>query len=410
LFLGLIWLAIFLCVSRGITVMGKVSLILMPICPILLIVLLIRGLMLDGAFEGIMYYVTPQFESLLKPNVWMDAASQIFFSIGLAGGVIPALASYASTTQDLVIDTFVITCSNSFVELSAGFIVFSYLGNLAKTLAVPVGKVAASGPSLAFIVFPEALSKMPWSNFFCVLFFLTLLLLGITSAYTMVQSIVTSIRDFFPQFNVSFIAFIVCFFEFCLGLLYTTPVGYHLVDLVDHYTGIMLLVGGLAECFVVFVHSVPGVYSAFGSINNKFYVYRMPNLEELTTFSHENGSLVVIDYIRKCINRRTVIPVPRSWTYVISLFAPVVIVLMIFATIIFNPMYGNYPPAMQLWFGWLPFALGLFVIASFLFYHSKIRHRLSFAWRIRNTRMKYSSSASPPSYQKINIEMQNTDQ
>lgn len=411
LFLALIWIAIFLCVSRGITTMGKVSLILMPICPILLIILLIRGLTLDGAFEGIMFYVTPRFELLLKPSVWMDAASQIFFSIGLAGGVIPALASYASTTQDLVVDTFVITCSNSFVELSAGFIVFSYLGNLAKTLAVPVGKVAASGPSLAFIVFPEALSNMPWSNFFCILFFVTLLLLGITSAYTMVQSIVTSVHDFFPILNGSFITFVVCLFEFCLGLLYTTPTGYYLVDLVDHYTGIMLLVGGLAECFVVFLHAVPGTYTAFGSINNKFYLYHMPNPEETTSFSHENGSLLVVEYIRKCINRRTVIPVPKSWTYVISWFAPVVTVLMIFATVIFNPIYGNYPTSMQLFFGWIPFSMGLFAIAAFLFYYSQLRKRLSFGWRTRNQKFRLNKLGAPPPYEKINMEtMQDTDQ
>lgn len=401
LFLALIWIAIFLCVSKGIKVMGKVSVILMPICPILLLVLLFRGLALEGASTGILYYITPQFEMLLRPGVWMDAAGQIFFSIGLAGGVIPALASYASNEQDLVIDTFVITCSNSFVELSAGFIVFSYLGNLAKTLGVPVHDVAASGPALAFIVFPEALAKMPGSNVFCVLFFVTLLLLGITSAYTMVQSIVTSAKDFWPRVNISFIAAVVCLLEFLFGIVYTTPMGYSLVDIVDHYTSIMLLIGGFAECIVVLSHSISGSLRALPDEGNrKPFVYHFPIREESNSFYHDKNSLFLVEYLRKCINKRTMVLLPKPWSYSITWFNPVITVVMIFSTIIVAPAYNNYSSTLQFLFGWLPLSIGFFLILAFVFFHSKARERLSFLWHvycIRKTNRNF--------YNKLDIEM-----
>lgn len=404
LFLGVIWVAIFFCVSKGIKVMGKVSLVLMPICPVLLLILFFRGLALDGASKGIIYYITPQFDSLWKPSVWMDAAGQIFFSIGLAGGVIPALASYASNEQDLVVDTFVITCSNSSVELFAGFIVFSYLGNLAKTLHVPVHDVAASGPALAFVVFPEALSKMPASNVFCVLFFVTLLLLGITSAYTMVQSIVTSAKDFWPQVNLGFIAAVVCLFEFLLGMVYTTPKGYVLVDIVDHYTSIMLLIGGLAECIVVISHSVSGISRSLPTENNKKpFLYNAPDRNSQGSFYHEKSSLFLVEYFRKCINKRTVVLAPKAWNYCVSWFDPFVIVVMIFATIIMAPAYGGYSPTLQFVFGWLPVSLGLFFIAIFAFFNSKLRERLSFLWHVYCIR-KINRSA----YERFDVEMKQT--
>lgn len=49
---------------------------------------------MDGALDGILFYITPQWDQLLKPGVWGDAASQIFYSFGIGCGSLVALASY----------------------------------------------------------------------------------------------------------------------------------------------------------------------------------------------------------------------------------------------------------------------------------------------------------------------------
>ena len=61
---------------------------------ILLLILLVRGLMLPGALDGLHYYLVPQFERLLETKIWVDAAIQIFYSVGAGFGVHLAYASY----------------------------------------------------------------------------------------------------------------------------------------------------------------------------------------------------------------------------------------------------------------------------------------------------------------------------
>ena len=61
----------------------------------------------------------------------------------------------------------------------AGFVTFSYIGKLSKDLDVPIEEVAKSGPSLAFVVYPYAVTKMSHSPLWSILFFLMLLTVGV---------------------------------------------------------------------------------------------------------------------------------------------------------------------------------------------------------------------------------------
>ena len=69
----------------------------------------------------------------------------------------------------------------------AGFAVFSFLGHMAFKNCVSVDQVVASGPGLAFIAYPEAISLLPAAPFFSFLFFIMLLLLGLDSQFAMVD-------------------------------------------------------------------------------------------------------------------------------------------------------------------------------------------------------------------------------
>jgi len=55
---------------------------------------LFSGVTLDGAYEGIMFYITPKWESLTDARVWGDAASQTFYALGIGCGSLVTLSSY----------------------------------------------------------------------------------------------------------------------------------------------------------------------------------------------------------------------------------------------------------------------------------------------------------------------------
>ena len=82
----------------------------------------------------------------------------------------------------------VVSC-DCFTGVFAGFAVFATVGFLAKSLGEPIESYAqSSGPGLAFITYPEALSKMPAGPFFSIIFFMMLLALGLGSQVSLFQS------------------------------------------------------------------------------------------------------------------------------------------------------------------------------------------------------------------------------
>ena len=76
---------------------------------------------------------------------------------------------------------------NSATSFLAGFVIFAVLGYMAHRLNVDVKDIAADGPGLMFIVYPEAISTMPAGPFWAVIFFLLLLTLGLDSSVGIVD-------------------------------------------------------------------------------------------------------------------------------------------------------------------------------------------------------------------------------
>src|SRR5438270_6174522 len=92
--LFLCWLIVFICLYRGVKSMGKVVYFTALFPYVVLTILLFRGLTLDGAAEGIKFYLTPEWHRLKEVQVWADAAMQIFFSLSPCWGGLITLASY----------------------------------------------------------------------------------------------------------------------------------------------------------------------------------------------------------------------------------------------------------------------------------------------------------------------------
>ena len=94
IYLFIAWTLSAFAVAKGVKSVGKVVYFTATFPFVILTALLIRGLTLPGSSEGIMFYITPQWERLAEPGVWGDASSQIFYSFSLAVGALITLASY----------------------------------------------------------------------------------------------------------------------------------------------------------------------------------------------------------------------------------------------------------------------------------------------------------------------------
>ncbi|KAF6357563.1 solute carrier family 6 member 3 [Rhinolophus ferrumequinum] len=239
---------------KGVKTSGKVVWITATMPYVVLFALLLRGITLPGALDGIKAYLSVDFHRLCEASVWIDAATQICFSLGVGFGVLIAFSSYNQFTNNCYRDAIITTSVNSLTSFSSGFVVFSFLGYMAQKHSVPIGDVAKDGPGLIFIIYPEALATLPLSSVWAVVFFTMLLALGIDSAMGGMESVITGLIDEFQllhRHRELFTLFIVLA-TFLLSLFCVTNGGIYVFTLLDHFAaGTSILFGVLIEAIGV---------------------------------------------------------------------------------------------------------------------------------------------------------------
>ncbi|KAM8939060.1 sodium- and chloride-dependent glycine transporter 2 [Pelodytes ibericus] len=241
----LAWAIVYASLAKGIKTSGKVVYFTATFPYVVLVILLIRGVTLPGAGDGIWYFITPKWEKLKDAMVWKDAATQIFFSLSAAWGGLITLSSYNKFNNNLYRDTLIVTCTNSATSIFAGFVIFSVIGFMANELKVNIDKVADQGPGIAFVVYPEALTRLPISPFWAIIFFLMLLTLGLDTMFATIETIVTSVSDEFPKYlrtHKPIFTLICCISFFIMGFPMITQGGIYMLQLVDTYAASYSLV------------------------------------------------------------------------------------------------------------------------------------------------------------------------
>ncbi|XP_073704394.1 sodium- and chloride-dependent glycine transporter 1 isoform X1 [Garra rufa] len=244
--LAVSWVVVFLCLIRGVKSSGKVVYFTATFPYVVLTILFIRGITLDGAVSGIKYYLTPQWEKILDAKVWGDAASQIFYSLGCAWGGLITMASYNKFHNNCFRDSIIISVTNCGTSVYAGFVIFSILGFMANHLGVDVSEVADHGPGLAFVAYPEALTLLPISPLWSLLFFFMLILLGLGTQFCLLETLVTAVVDEIGTDwiikNKTYVTLGVAIIGFLLGVPLTSQAGIYWLLLMDNYAASFSLV------------------------------------------------------------------------------------------------------------------------------------------------------------------------
>ncbi|XP_035705905.1 sodium-dependent nutrient amino acid transporter 1 isoform X1 [Folsomia candida] len=255
------WIFIFISLIKGVESAGKVAYFTALFPYIVLFIFLIRGITLPGAWDGISYFISPQWGKLLELKVWIEAVKQCFFSMSIAFGPVITFASYNKFSHNIYKDAMIVSFMDTFTSLLAGFTTFSVLGNLAYQSGVDVKDVVKPGPGLAFVSFPQAIGNFPVPQFFSILFFLMLFSLGLGSATSLAGGLITVIHDKFTTIDKKLITIGVSIFGFSAGLIYVTPGGLWMLSLVDFFgAGSILYVIAILEMTgMIFVYGLPSI-------------------------------------------------------------------------------------------------------------------------------------------------------
>ena len=261
------WMVVYFCIMQGIKTSGKVMYFTATSPYLFMTILLIRNCLLDGSLKGILYYTVPDFEKITDIGVWVDAGTQIFFSYSISLGALTALGSYNEFHHNSYRDSLIFAFANSGTSIFAGFVIFSILGFMAKEQGIDdVGQVAESGPGLAFIAYPKAVSQMPGAPFWSILFFIMVILLGLDSQFVGVEGMMTAIFDTFPVlkkgYRREFTTAFMCFVMFLIGLCMVTNAGMYTFQLFDYYSGsrIILLVAFFMCIAIAYIYGVNRFY------------------------------------------------------------------------------------------------------------------------------------------------------
>lgn len=247
------WIVGYLCVVKGVKTSGKAVYFTALFPYVILTALVVQGAILEGAVDGILLYLTPQWERLLEAEVWGNAASQTFYSFGIGCGSLITLSSYSDFNNNCLKDVLIVTAANAFTSVYAGFAIFSMLGFLALKMDVPVEEVATDGPGLAFVAYPEAILRLPYPTIWAILFFFMLFILGLGSQFAGVEAVNTALLDKWPKLRRRqiFVTLTICLICFVLAIPMCFQGGVYLFTLMEWNTAswaIMLI--GLAEVTV----------------------------------------------------------------------------------------------------------------------------------------------------------------
>ncbi|XP_071870576.1 sodium-dependent nutrient amino acid transporter 1 [Bombus fervidus] len=256
------WATIFCILCRGVKSTGKAAYFLAIFPYFVMIALLVRAVTLEGAADGILFFITPDWNKLWQSSVWYAAITQCFFSLSICFGPILTYSSYNNFGHNIRRDVMIVTTLDTFTSLIAGCTIFGILGNLAHEMGTTdISKVVRGGTGLAFISYPEALSQFQVvPQLFAVLFFVMMFVLGIGSAVALCSAVFNILCDHFPNVKNWKLVLIVSIFGYFISLVYITPGGQWFITLVDYY-------GGTFVAIIVAVLEIVTIFWIYGLSN-----------------------------------------------------------------------------------------------------------------------------------------------
>lgn len=317
--LAVIWIITIGVIALGVqNGVGAASKFFVPLLALLFGILVVRSLFLEGATDGLEVFFTADWSILSDGQVWIAAYSQIFFSLSVGYGIMVTYSSYLKRRSDLAGSSLVVAFATSSFQVLAGICVFSALGFLAAQQGVAVDDVATNGIGLAFIAFPSVISQMAGGGLFGFLFFLSLVLAGLTSLVSLVEVVTAAFQDKLGLQRVPAVLLTGIPMTVISLLLFATKSGISVLDVVDKFINNTIALNALVMLVLL--------------------AWVLRRLKEMQTHLNAVSTLWVGTWWRICIS--VVTPLALLWMIVSE-----------FGELIING-YGTYPTWFVAIFGW----------------------------------------------------------
>lgn len=159
---------------------------LMPLLFLLMIAMVVKNLTLPGAWQGTIYYLTPDF-SKISIKLFIDVLGQVFFALSLGFATIITLSSFVQKDESLVKTAFYTGILNTAIAVVAGFMIFPSLFTF--------GIEPNAGPNLVFKSLPIVFSHMFGGAFIAIAFFSLLMFAALTTSLPIYEAIITALEE-----------------------------------------------------------------------------------------------------------------------------------------------------------------------------------------------------------------------
>ncbi|WKY03111.1 hypothetical protein Q1695_016425 [Nippostrongylus brasiliensis] len=217
------WLLVFAGVCRGTTWMSWAIRFTATIPYLLLFILLIRGLSLPGASLGLTFLFSSASVSISSLKMWLDAAEQVLFEIGVGAGALFSIAAYSRFRNNVYRDAAILITINALTSILASMVLFSFLGLLAISSGREISSISDHDPVyMVFTVTPSMTKLMRWGPLWMSILFASIVFTAIDAEFIWVEMLASSVMNLLQsrnrQLNARIIAAICC-----LGLLFEIP-------------------------------------------------------------------------------------------------------------------------------------------------------------------------------------------
>lgn len=269
------WVLMFLCLKNGADSLSKTAKFTVLIPVVLLSVMAVRGLIYSNSGKALYALFVPDFSALADAELWLSAVGQVFFSLSVLVGIMPAYGAYLPEGESVLKDSLIIALSDFLVSVLSSVVLFTTLYGCGLE-----NEFSSSGIVTAFMVYPVALTQLfgagntVLNSIAGVLFYASLGMMALQSSASMVEAAANPLADKF-SLNKKKLIRAISLIGMGICLVFAFNVGPTVLDIADHflnYFNILLL--GVFECALLGINAKK--ISLAGEINRYSGKFRMP--------------------------------------------------------------------------------------------------------------------------------------